>query len=67
MKLEDELYQIYKALESHGIVIDQVDIDEEGYLYRWIIERGSYKRESLERWHVPGDALKAALAHLFGG
>lgn len=62
----DELYQIHKALEAHGIVIDQVDMDQEGHLYRWIIQRGSYKRESLERWHNPGDALKAALTHLLG-
>ena len=64
--MEDELYQLYTALEAHGIVIDQVDIDDQGMLYRWIIRRDGYVRESLERWHTPGDALKAALAQLLG-
>lgn len=62
--LKDELHDIYKALEAHGIFVDQVDMDADGMLYRWIVDRG-YKRESLERWHSPGEALKAALSYLF--
>lgn len=64
--VKDELHQLYAALEAHGIYIDQVDMDKEGCLYRWIVEWGSYKRESLELWNNPGDALKAALYQFYG-
>lgn len=61
----DELFQIYRALQAHGIYIDQVDMDDNGHLYRWIVKRGVYSRTSVERWRNPGDALNAALDYLF--
>lgn len=62
-----ELFHLYKTLQSHGIVIDQVDKDADGRdLWRWILrspETGA-SEQSIERWRSPHKALNAALTAL---
>ena len=63
---KEELFQIYKTLEKHGIIVDQIDYDDDGRpLWRWLIKWSeSDTQESVEQWHTPAQALDAALSVL---
>ena len=50
-----------------GIQIDQFDADEDGRpLWRWQWVVAGHRHASLEAWHTPAAALRAALAARFG-